>query len=133
MTSVALKGLAARKVRAFITIVMVLLGVALVSGTYILTDTINRSFDDIFTTALEGTDVVVTPKEIVAQEGVEPPAFSASVLDRVERVPGVAEAEGGIFSLVRITDENGDPLGQGFAPQFAFSEATEPFDTLTYV
>jgi putative ABC transport system permease protein len=133
MTSVALKGLAARKLRAFSTILAVLLGVALVAGTYILTDTINRSFDQIFETALEGTDVVVVPKEIVAQDTSEPPPFSAALLDRVERVPGVAKAEGGIFALVRITDARGEPLGQGFAPQFAFSEATKPFDTLTYV
>jgi putative ABC transport system permease protein len=133
MTSVALKGLAARKLRAVSTILAVLLGVALVAGTYILTDTINRSFDDIFTTALAGTDVVVTPKEIVAQETSEPPPFSAKLLARVERVPGVAKAEGGIFSLVRITDSKGEPLGQGFAPQFAFSDASKPFDTLTYV
>jgi putative ABC transport system permease protein len=133
MTSVALKGLAARKLRAFSTILAVLLGVALVAGTYILTDTINRSFDDIFTTALEGTDVVVTPKEIVAQDTSEPPPFSAGLLNRVERVPGVAKTEGGIFSLVRITDAEGKPFGQGFAPQFAVSKSTKPFDQLTYV
>jgi putative ABC transport system permease protein len=133
MTSVALKGLAARKLRAFSTILAVLLGVALVAGTYILTDTINRSFDDIFTESLAGTDVIVTPKEIVAQEASEPPPFSAALLSRVERVPGVAKAEGGIFSLVRITDAKGEPFGQGFAPQFAVSELSKPFDTLTYV
>jgi putative ABC transport system permease protein len=133
MTSVALKGLAARKLRALSTILAVLLGVALVAGTYILTDTINRSFDDIFETALAGTDVVVTPKEIVAQEGSEPPPFSAALLERVERVPGVEKAEGGIFALVRITDAEGKPYGQGFAPQFAISDASKPFDALTYV
>jgi putative ABC transport system permease protein len=133
MGSVALKGLAARKLRAISTILAVALGVALVAGTYILTDTINRSFDDIFETALEGTDVIVTPREIVAQDTSEPPAFRASLLDRVKRVPGVEKAEGGIFSLVRITDGEGDPIGQGFAPQFATSVSTKPFDTLTYV
>ncbi len=133
MVAVALKGLAARKLRALSTILAVLLGVALVAGTYILTDTINRSFDDIFTTALEGTDVVVTPKEIVAQDASAPPAFSAALLPRVERVPGVEKAEGGIFSIVRLTDAEGDPLGNGFAPQFATSVSEKPFDTLTYV
>ena len=56
----------------------VFLGVALVSGTFILTDTINRSFDDIFDQALKGTDVVVTPKELVRQDMEEPPPFDAS-------------------------------------------------------
>ncbi len=133
MVSVTLKGLAVRKLRAVSTILAVLLGVALVAGTYILTDTINRSFDDIFTTALEGTDVVVVPREIVAQETSEPPPFPGALLERVERVPGVAKAEGGILSLVRITDAEGEPFGQGFAPQFAFSELGKPFNTLTYV
>jgi putative ABC transport system permease protein len=133
MVAVALKGLAARKLRALSTILAVLLGVALVAGTYILTDTINRSFDDIFTTALEGTDVVVTPKEIVAQDTSEPPPFSAALLPRVERVPGVEKAEGGIFSMVRLTDAKGDPLGNGFAPQFASSVSEKPFDVATYV
>ena len=133
MIAVALRGIAARKLRAISTILAVVLGVALVAGTYILTDTINRSFDDIFETALEGTDVVVSPKEIVASDTDEPPAFSASVLDRVENVDGVEKAAGGIFSLVRITDGKGDPIGQGFAPQFAISSIGEPFDPLTYV
>jgi putative ABC transport system permease protein len=133
MVAVALKGLAARKLRALSTILAVLLGVALVAGTYILTDTINRSFDDIFTTALRGTDVVVTPKEIVAQDASEPPAFSAALLDRVERVPEVEKAEGGIFSIVRLTDAKGETIGAGFAPQFVTSVSEKPFDTLTYV
>jgi putative ABC transport system permease protein len=133
MVAVALKGLASRKLRAISTILAVTLGVALVAGTYVFTDTINRSFDDIFDTALAGTDVVVTPKEIVSQDTSEPPAFPASLLDRVERVPGVEKAEGGIFSLVRITDARGEPLSEGFAPQFVTSEASEPFDPLTYV
>jgi putative ABC transport system permease protein len=133
MVAVALKGLAARKLRGISTVVAVLLGVALVAGTYILTDTINRSFDDIFTTALKGTDVVVTPKEIVAQDTSEPPAFPAALLDRVERVPGVEKAEGGIFSIVRLTDAQGKTLGNSFAPQFVTSASEKPFDTLTYV
>ena len=132
MLTGALKGIAARKMRAAGTIVSVFLGVALIAGTYILTDTINRSFDDIFTTALEGTDVLVTPKVIVEQETSEPPAFPASVLDTVKQVEGVEKAEGGIFSVVRITNSDGETLGSDFAPQFVISVAPEPFDVLTY-
>jgi putative ABC transport system permease protein len=132
MVAVALKGLAARKLRAFSTILAVLLGVALVAGTYILTDTINRSFDDIFTTALKGTDVVVTPKEIVAQDASDPPAFPAALLDRVDRVPGVEKAEGGISSIAKLTDAKGDPLGNDFSFQAINSTSEKPFETQTY-
>jgi putative ABC transport system permease protein len=41
MRRVALKGLAFRKVRALLTALAVVLGVAMVSGTYVLTDSIS--------------------------------------------------------------------------------------------
>jgi putative ABC transport system permease protein len=133
MTSVALKGLAARKLRALSTILAVLLGVALVAGTYILTDTINRSFDDIFTTALKGTDVVVSSKEIVKQDTSEPPPFSASLLSRVERVPGVEKAQGAISEIARLTKADGESLGNDFSFQAVASTLERPFETSTYV
>ena len=46
MTKVALKGLLGRKLRAALTAFAIVLGVAMVSGTYILTDTIKSAFDD---------------------------------------------------------------------------------------
>jgi putative ABC transport system permease protein len=49
MVTVALKGLMGRKFRSVLTALAIVLGVAMVSGTYILTDTINKGFDTIFT------------------------------------------------------------------------------------
>ena len=132
MRKVILRGLASRKRRAFTLVVAVFLGVGLTSGAYVLTDTINASFEDIFDESFAGTDVVVTPKEVVEQQDQEPPPFPASLLNRVEGVDGVAKAEGNIFSLGRIVDENGDTIGSEFAPNFISSTSTEPFDTLTY-
>ena len=60
MTSVALKGLAGRKLRAFLTALAIVLGVAMVSGTYVLTDTIKSAFDQIFAGSYENTAAVVT-------------------------------------------------------------------------
>jgi putative ABC transport system permease protein len=48
MLSVSLKGMAGRKLRTVLTALAVVLGVALIAGTYILTDTINHQFDQIF-------------------------------------------------------------------------------------
>jgi putative ABC transport system permease protein len=116
MLKVAVKGLAARKRRAFTLVVAVFLGVALTSGAYVLTDTINASFEDIFESSIEGTDVSITSREIVSQEDQEPPPLDASLLERVERVPGVDKAEGSIFAMGRIVDEDGDSIGAQFAP-----------------
>ena len=46
--------------RAFTTWLAIFLGVALVAGTYVLTDTINKSFGEIFSESLKGTDVAIT-------------------------------------------------------------------------
>ena len=48
MIGVALKGLAGRKLRAALTALAIVLGVAMMSGTFILTDTINGAFNSIF-------------------------------------------------------------------------------------
>ena len=132
MTRYTLKGLAARRLRVAGTVLAVLLGVALAAGTYVLTDTINRSFDDLFSEALKGTDLVVSPKEVVRQEGSVPPAFDASLLDQVRATDGVKRAEGGIFSFVKIVDERGKGVGSKFSPNFAASTIPEPFETRTY-
>jgi putative ABC transport system permease protein len=132
MLAYTLRGLAAHRVRSLGMALAVFLGVALVSGTFILTDTINRSFDDIFDQALKGTDVVVTPKELVRQDMEEPPPFRASVLQRVREVPGVESAAGSVNALVRLVDDDGEQLGNGFAPNFVFSVAPEPFVPVTY-
>ena len=48
MVTVALKGLAGRKVRASLTAIAIVLGVAMISGTYVLTDPITSGFNTIF-------------------------------------------------------------------------------------
>ena len=86
--SIALRNLWARRLRTFLTAFAVVLGVMMVAGTYVLTDTIDRSFDDIFTESNEGIDAVVTTKEVVeTDDGVEPP-FSDDLLRRPRRPRG---------------------------------------------
>ncbi len=65
MIAVALKGLARRKLRAALTALAIVLGVAMISGTYILTDTIKSAFGTVFTQVYKHTDVVVTGKSAI--------------------------------------------------------------------
>ena len=60
VTRIAIKDLFGRKLRLVLTSLAIVLGVAMVSGTYILTDTINAAFSSIFTTAYSSSDAVVT-------------------------------------------------------------------------
>ena len=65
MIKVALKGLAGRKVRALLTALAVVIGVSMVSGTFVLTDTMQKAFDGIFEESYEGTDAVINGKQLV--------------------------------------------------------------------
>jgi putative ABC transport system permease protein len=95
MIGVALKGLAARKVRAVLTALAVVIGVAMVSGTFILTDTTLKSFTGLFTASSAKTDAVIRGKEIVKNStngsGITIPA---SVLAKVRALPEVEAAAG---------------------------------------
>ena len=133
MTRATLRGLWGRRLRAGLTALAVLIGVALMAGSYVLTDTINASFDDIFEETSKGVDVAVVPKEQVERQDGEPPGFSASLLERVRGVDGVAVAEGSIFDTVSILGHDGEPIATQGSPNFAASEQREPFDPFNYV
>ena len=133
MTKVALRGIAARKLRAFTTWLAIFLGVALVAGTYVLTDTINESFSEIFSESLKGTDVAITARQDIETDDASPPAFPARLLERVRRVDGVEAAAGSVFAVGRFVDSKGDPIGNSFAPNFIASLLPDRFETLEVV
>lgn len=133
MTSLGLKSLWARKVRALLTSFAVFLGVAFVAGSFVLTDTIFAAFDEIFEESLKGTSVVVTAENPVEQENGETPTIGASLLPKVESTPGVREAAGAIFSLGAFFTADNEKIGNKFAPKFISSTLPENLESLTYV
>jgi putative ABC transport system permease protein len=133
VTGLALKSLWARKVRALTTTLAVVIGVAFVAGTYILTDTTFAAFDEIFSDALKGTDVVVTAKDEVEQESGEVPSFGAALLPKVKRIPGVRLAAGAIFTPGGFFDAKGEAIGSRFAPKFISSTLPPGLESLNYV
>jgi putative ABC transport system permease protein len=133
LTGLALKSLWARRIRALTTVLAVVIGVAFVAGTYILTDTTFAAFDEIFEDSLAKTDVVITAKEEVRQETGEVPSFKAAVLPRVKRVDGVRVAVGQIFTPGAFFDAENEQLGTKFAPKFITSNIPESLETQTYV
>ncbi len=134
MRKVALRGVFARKLRAFLTALAVFLGVALMTGTYVLTDTFTNSFGQIFEQSNKGTDVAVVPRDVVdSQQGADPPAMPASLLKTARGVDGVAQAVGGIFSAgVSLIDEDGDRIGSTQAPAFGAAAQPKRFEAFDY-
>ena len=133
MTGLAIKSLWARKARALGTTFAVVIGVAFVAGSYVLTDTIFAAFDEIFSESLKGTSVVVTAENPVKQENGEVPTIPASLLPRVKRTPGVRLASGAIFTPGGFFDAEGKKIGNKFAPKFISSTLPGPLESLTYV
>ena len=134
MTKVALRGIGARKMRAFTTWLAIFLGVALVAGTYVLTDTINKSFGEIFSESLKGTDVAIT-----ARQDVRDPGRDAAGLPGAPARPGAGRwtawrpPRAPCSRRARFVDAKGDPIGNSFAPNFISSLNPPRFETLDYV
>jgi putative ABC transport system permease protein len=100
------------------------LGVATVSGTYVLTDSISHAFDSIFSTIYRGTDAVVTGRsafDLSDQSGVQDPSFDQSLLPKVKALPGVAAAVGGVGGEAQLIGSNGKVIQFGGAPNIGFS------------
>jgi putative ABC transport system permease protein len=125
MLAVALRGLAKRKFRASLTALAVVLGVAMISGTYVLTDTINNGFDTILSQSYKNSDVIISGKAAFENNngnGVETPTFPDSVLPKVKMLPDVAVGQGSVSSdKVRLVGKDGKVIDTGGAPPLGFS------------
>ncbi|MFV2116041.1 ABC transporter permease [Micromonospora sp. LOL_025] len=122
MFRATLKSLLARKVRLILSGLAVVLGVMFVSGAFVLTDTLGRSFDAIFADAYEGVDVNVAAKpkiDVGEAEGMPVAApVPAATLDKVRAVPGVAEATGIVgVDGARLIGGNGKVVASFGPPQ----------------
>ncbi|MDE3070522.1 MAG: FtsX-like permease family protein, partial [Acidobacteriota bacterium] len=117
MGKLMLRGFAQRRVRVLLTGFAIALGVGLMAGTYILTDTINGAFAEVFYTSYKNKAVVVTPKRTLGRrDGAEATPITRATLARVRAVPGVAAASGGISSLAALLTTTGKRLTSGGAP-----------------
>ena len=131
MRKVALRGLRARPVRTALTAFAVVLGVAMIAGTYVLTDTINKSFTDIFAQANAGTDVVVVPRKVDKDFFETPPPLDEALVERLRAAPGVQAAAGAVFGEVSIRDRAGDGVSSG--ANFVSSLQPAPFEQFRFV
>uniref|UniRef100_A8M292 ABC transport system permease protein n=1 Tax=Salinispora arenicola (strain CNS-205) TaxID=391037 RepID=A8M292_SALAI len=122
MFRATLKSLLARKLRLILSGLAVVLGVMFVSGAFVLTDTLGRSFDAAFADAYEGVDVNVAAKPKVELSDFEGGQVLAPVpaaeLERVRAVDGVADATGVVAADgARLIGSNGKVVTTFGPPQ----------------
>ena len=119
MLRTAWRSLRHHKLRLVLSGLAVVLGVGFVVGTLIFTDTLNRTFTELF--ADTTSDVVVVPTQDVESSGFAGtvPTLPSTMLDKVRSVPGVAKASGQILvDGVTIVDPAGTAIGTPGVPQF---------------
>ncbi|HKY64894.1 MAG TPA: FtsX-like permease family protein, partial [Acidimicrobiales bacterium] len=117
MWRTTLKSLGAHKRRLLSTCSAVLLGVAFLSGTLVLGDTMTKGFGDMFTAANAGTDALVrSSSEVGEADFSERSLIDGSLVDEIAGVEGVAAVAPRIEGSARIVGADGDPLGGNGPP-----------------
>ncbi len=127
MFKISLKGLWSRKRRLASTMVAVLLGVAFVSGTLVLSDTMRASFTDFFTDANEGIDAQVRSEQRLDTEvDTYRGSLDHTLVDQVSAVDGVAAAAPSISGYGRLVGSDGKALGGNGPPTLAGNWIEDP-------
>jgi putative ABC transport system permease protein len=117
----ALKSLLGRKLRLILTAFSVVLGVGFVAGTYVLTDTMNAAFEEVFAQTSEGVDVVVRSTSSFDPIGAGPGGGGGTegrnpvpeeLVATVAALPDVAEASGDVQGYAQMIDPaTGEVIG----------------------
>jgi putative ABC transport system permease protein len=133
MWRATLKGILAHKFRLALTTLGVVLGVAFVAGTYVLTDTMGHAFDEVFAQSTAGVDVEVRATvSFTGQASIDRARIPTSVLEEIRGVEGVAVAEGSVFGYAQMVDKQGEAIAPVGPPTFGVSwPQTEGFSALS--
>lgn len=129
MWNVTLKGLAAHKLRLALTSLAIVLGVAFISGTFVLTDTLNNTFDALVGSIYNKIDFQVRgvaqfPSQSAANAVRNP--LPDSLLGTVERVPGVGAAAGSVTGFAQFVSKTGKAIVTGSEPTIGENFITNP-------
>ncbi|MCU0311268.1 MAG: FtsX-like permease family protein [Acidimicrobiales bacterium] len=129
MLRVTLRGLIAHKLRLATTALAILLGVAFMSGTLVLTATIGATFDGLYADINAGTDVQVRSAEVVDTEfGEQRGTLDEGIVAEVAAVDGVRTASPDVTGYAQFVDKDGRAIGnpnQG-APTLGFNWIEDP-------
>ncbi|MFF1408880.1 ABC transporter permease [Streptomyces sp. NPDC058289] len=104
------------------TFTAVLLGVAFLTATLVMGDTLRASFDSMFAGATSGTDAVVRSTRVVTvpgeAQGSRQPVPTALV-EEIRRTAGVAAAAPAVQGAGQLVGSDGEPIGGQGPPTLA--------------
>ncbi len=126
MIVVALRGMLGRRLRTILTALSIVLGTAMIAGTFVVRDQITNAFGAIFTQTTKGSDVVLSKKTAFTSDMTQAGPLPASLIPTVRAVPGVAKAQGQIQASGSLV------VGGKFddaTAAFVASAVSAPFDS----
>src|SRR6266545_3527966 len=131
MLRISLKGLWAHKRRLGGTFLAVLLGVAFLSGTLVLGDTLRANFDTLFTSVTADTGAVVrSATEVDSSPATPRGPIAASLVDRVRAAPGVGAVQPVVSGLGQIVGRDGKvitAMGPPIASTWIADQSLTPY------
>ncbi len=126
MFRVALASVLGNKIRLALTALAIVIGVAFVTGSFVLTDSIDRAFGNLLAEVNEGTDLYVNgvsdvETSLVQEQPGQGPTVPESVVDEVLAVDGVEEVIPTVEGMARVVSPDGEAVGGMGPPTFALS------------
>ena len=115
MRKVSMRNLAAHKVRLALTVLSVVLGTAFVAGSFVFTDTLQKTFDSIFENTAQGVDVRVSTEE--RNTGGVPIAD----VDKIAAIDGVRAVAPAVSGQIVLINADGGAVQTGGAPSIGQS------------
>jgi putative ABC transport system permease protein len=117
----AVRSFFSRKLRSALTALAIVLGVAMICGSFVLTDSMSKAFGAIYTEIYKNTDAVITGRSAISTSSQNAPPFQEKLLEKVRELPDVRRAIGGVSAPAHIIGKNGKAVSNGGAPNIGFS------------
>ncbi|MDH3755904.1 MAG: ABC transporter permease, partial [Acidimicrobiia bacterium] len=122
-----LKNIRARWIRYALTGLAVVLGVGFVVGTFIITDGLRSTFDDLAADIAGDIDLLVRSDQEFGGDAIAA-ILDPGIADELAEIDGVTTVEGGVFGPgVKVVDAGGESVGEGFTAGFSFGPASSTF------
>lgn len=125
----AIRNLVSNKLRLFLTSLAVVLGVGFVCGAFVLGDTINASFDQVFSSANSKAAVDVRGEKVVSDFDRKP--VPKDLVATIEGVDGVESAVGVVIGIAQVVDKKGKAVGGQGPPTLGFNWVDSPANPVT--
>lgn len=127
MRRVTLRGLAARKLRLALTALAIVLGVVFITGTLVLGDTLNQTFNSLIGTAYQHVSFQVRGRaafnagNAATISGSNRPPVPASIVPKLRALPGVTYVYGAASGYAQYVARDGSAIGTGAQSALGFS------------